>query len=165
MPFKNREARLAYHQTYFREHREALRTYENGRRDATNTRRRERYRRNRAGLPSGRVTHGKTHTREYLLLSGAKKRAKRSGLPCSLTVHDMPSIPQRCPVLGIPIVSSPRRMSDSSPSLDRIKPALGYVRGNVRVVSWRANRLRCDGTAAELLLVAKDAARLEASHA
>lgn len=46
-----------------------------------------------------------------------------------------------CPVLGVPLAAGSQR-SSGSPSLDRIRPAQGYVRGNVRVISDRANRLK-----------------------
>lgn len=37
-----------------------------------------------------------------------------------------------------------------SPSLDRVIPELGYVPGNVIVISWRANNLKRDATIEEL---------------
>jgi predicted DNA-binding transcriptional regulator AlpA len=59
-------------------------------------------------------------------------------------------IPRVCPALGIPIVLGEKR-SDNSPSLDRIVPEKGYVLGNVRVISDKANRLKADLTHAQLL--------------
>jgi hypothetical protein len=62
------------------------------------------------------------------------------------------SIPDHCPILGIPLF--PRRGkqggSDNSPSLDRIEGKFGYVKGNVIVISNRANRLKSDATIKEL---------------
>ena len=70
-------------------------------------------------------------------------------------------MPEFCPVLGIALQPNDKAGPiDSSPSLDRIAPSLGYVPGNVRVISFRANRLRADATAAELRLVAADAERI-----
>lgn len=43
-----------------------------------------------------------------------------------------------------------RKNSPNSPSLDRIVPERGYVRGNVVIVSFRANRAKSDLTIAEL---------------
>jgi hypothetical protein len=43
-----------------------------------------------------------------------------------------------------------------SPSLDRIDPSKGYVKGNVRVISARANLLKNDATVGELTLVLED---------
>lgn len=110
------------------------------------------------------ITHGMSRTHIYTMWASAKKRSKERGYAFALEVKDMPAIPEKCPVLGIPIC--PRSSGiygpvDGSPSLDRIIPALGYVPSNVRIISNRANRLRADGTAAELQLVAEDATRLE----
>lgn len=38
---------------------------------------------------------------------------------------------------------------DTQPTIDRIIPALGYVPGNIVVISHRANRMKSDGTAEE----------------
>lgn len=91
------------------------------------------------------------------LLVGAKNRAQRAGREFSLRVFDL-SIPAICPILGIPLVIHHETSSglgrgknrfDDSPSLDRIDSTKGYVPGNVRVISWRANRVKNDGTAEE----------------
>lgn len=70
----------------------------------------------------------------------ARKRAHRLNLPFDLP-RDSVVIPPNCPVLGTPLRTGGRR-SNQSPSLDRIRPRQGYVAGNVRVVSDRANRLK-----------------------
>lgn len=81
----------------------------------------------------------------------ARKRARIVGVPFDLDVTDI-EIPARCPVLGMPLTLHHGRRGprDSSPTLDRVVPSLGYVRGNVIVVSWRANRLKSDATMEEL---------------
>lgn len=43
----------------------------------------------------------------------------------------------------------------NSPSLDKIVPELGYVKGNIVVVSLRANQIKSDATIEELQAVAK----------
>ena len=47
-------------------------------------------------------------------------------------------------------------MTRNSPSLDRIRLELGYVKGNVRVISGRANLLKNDATIEELEAVLGD---------
>lgn len=74
------------------------------------------------------------------LHSRARQRAARRGLPFNLRVGDV-IVPTVCPALGLPIVIGQMR-SPSSPSLDRIQPGLGYIRGNTRVISDKANRLK-----------------------
>lgn len=85
------------------------------------------------------------------MLTTARNRAKTKGLPFDLTEDDI-DIPVFCPVLGIKLergVEGTGR-SDASPSLDRIVPERGYVKGNVVVVSNRANRMKNDGSPEEL---------------
>jgi hypothetical protein len=70
----------------------------------------------------------------------ARKRARDRGLPFALA-KDSIIIPRTCPALGLAIELRGSR-SPCSPSLDRIIPERGYVPGNIRVISDRANRLK-----------------------
>lgn len=54
-----------------------------------------------------------------------------------------------CPVLGLELDWFSEKRSDASPSFDRIDAELGYIPGNVAIISWRANRIKNDGTAEE----------------
>lgn len=91
---------------------------------------------------------------ERALLSSAKQRAKEAGLPFTITEEDI-IIPPCCPVLGIPLQRKAKRGGgDNSPSLDRIVPELGYVPGNIAVISNRANRIKSNATAEEIERVA-----------
>ena len=86
------------------------------------------------------------------LLYGAKSRAKARNIPFDLTARDV-ELPSFCPVLGIPLELGRGEQVDGSPTLDRIIPERGYVRGNVIVISWRANRLKSNATIEELSLI------------
>jgi hypothetical protein len=88
-------------------------------------------------------------------LRSARRRALKRGLPFDLTQVDI-VVPSFCPALGIPLyrASGAAAQGPNSPTLDRIRPELGYVRGNVRVISARANQIKSDATPAELLQVA-----------
>lgn len=87
------------------------------------------------------------------MVRAAKARALAAGVAFNLTTADI-TIPHECPVLGIPIIVGANKASDNSPSLDRVVPAVGYVPGNVLVISNRANRIKNNATAAELRQVA-----------
>lgn len=89
------------------------------------------------------------------LFNTAKRRARAYGIPFQITLEDV-VVPECCPVLGINLEwSSGRRGGGmTSPSLDRIVPSLGYVKGNVAVISWRANCIKRDATATELRAIA-----------
>jgi hypothetical protein len=85
--------------------------------------------------------------------SAARKRAREQGLPFSITHEDI-RIPERCPILGIELSTNEGWAGNDSPSLDKIIPELGYAPGNIAVISWRANRLKGDGTLEEIEAVA-----------
>lgn len=87
------------------------------------------------------------------LLKWSKNRAKKKGIAFNLDVEDI-VIPDRCPVLGLPLILAKDRPTGCSPSLDRIDPAKGYTKGNIQVVSYRANRLKADASLLELCAVA-----------
>ena len=93
---------------------------------------------------------------EKTLLSACKTRAKKRGLPFNLEVKDI-IIPEKCPMLGIKLESGRGRRGifDSSPTIDRIIPEKGYIKGNIQVVSGRANMIKSNATPDELMAVAK----------
>lgn len=84
----------------------------------------------------------------------AKTRAKRDGIPFDISSKDIKK-PVRCPIFRIRLnCNGTGRGYGAKPdvsSLDRIRPAKGYVRGNVQVVSWRANRAKSHLTPEELI--------------
>lgn len=81
------------------------------------------------------------------MFCAAKYRAKSNGLDFNIELCDV-IVPEICPVLGIPISTSMEK--NNSPSLDRIIPSLGYTKGNVRVISWRANWIKNNMTDEEV---------------
>ena len=91
------------------------------------------------------------------LLSSSKSSAKLKGLPFDLEESDI-VVPTHCPILGIELklgTAGTGACRDAAPSLDRIIPEKGYVKGNVVVVSFRANRIKSNATADEILAVGK----------
>lgn len=95
----------------------------------------------------------KARNQVQALWYGARQRAAKAGLPFTITPADI-VIPTHCPVFGVPLVVEKNRARPWSPSVDRIIPTLGYVPGNIAVISWRANNLKRDATAEELRRVA-----------
>ncbi len=85
------------------------------------------------------------------LVRSARVRAKKFDLPFDISHEDL-VIPEFCPVLGIPILLNcgDARRIPNAPSIDKVIPSRGYVKGNVVVVSWRANKLKSDATIEEL---------------
>lgn len=85
----------------------------------------------------------------FLMLSAARTRAKKQGVPFNLTEADL-VIPEYCPILGVRMRRGEGKSTPCSPSLDKIIPALGYVPGNIAVISRRANTIKNDASIHEL---------------
>lgn len=83
------------------------------------------------------------------LINSIRSRARARGLEFDIDVDDI-VIPDRCPILGIPLSVGIGTRTDSSPSVDRINNDRGYVKGNVQVISFRANRIKNDASLEEM---------------
>ena len=100
---------------------------------------------------------------KFSLLQSLKDRARRRGYESDLEINDMPEIPDVCPVFKIKFQlyrkwssgkgrGKGRNRHDNSPTIDRLNSNLPYLKkykGNLFVISWRANRLKSDGTLSE----------------
>jgi len=112
----------------------------------------DRYGKNKERLRSNALVYYHNIVRsdpEKYLFKKAKERAKRKGLDFNITIDDI-IVPEFCPILDIPLVMNNLAASHNSPTLDRINNKLGYVKGNVTVISFRANNLKSDATLDEL---------------
>ncbi len=98
----------------------------------------------------------RTANPEKFLWREAKSRSKQRGIPFNIEVEDI-LIPEFCPVFGKKLAKSTGQgRNPYAPSLDRIVPVLGYVKGNIRVISWRANELKRDITPEEMEMMMND---------
>ncbi len=84
----------------------------------------------------------------------AKRRAREKKYAFDIGMEDV-IIPDVCPVLGIPLIIGDGYQTHNSPTLDRICNDRGYVKGNVQVISWRANSLKRDATVEEIRSILK----------
>lgn len=91
-----------------------------------------------------------------VMLRSCKHRAKKRGIPFDLKRSDI-SVPLLCPVFGMPLVcnAGTGHARQDSLSLDKIIPELGYVTGNVQVISNLANVMKHDATPEQLILFAE----------
>lgn len=87
----------------------------------------------------------------------ARMRAKRKGLPFDIDVaYVLSLVTPTCPIFGTPLEYWSRGTKgfyDNSASLDRMIPENGYVRGNLVVISLRANMIKKDATLTELMQI------------
>jgi hypothetical protein len=83
-----------------------------------------------------------------------KANAKHKGVEFDITKEDLQEIMvDVCPVLGIPLkfnFGGRAGCNHDSYSIDRIDNSKGYVKGNIQIMSKRANLLKNDATIEEL---------------
>ena len=89
-------------------------------------------------------------------LSSAKERSIKQNVSFDLTLDYLESITtDECPVFKTPFVwGQSNGKHPYRPSLDKVVPELGYVRGNVVFISLKANTIKQDITEKELYAVA-----------
>src|ERR1700731_137557 len=89
----------------------------------------------------------------------AKGNAKIRGIEFNITEKDLPPIPTHCPVF--PWIELVYKVGvgrcDGSLSLDRVDSSKGYVSGNLRFISDKANRMKSDMSDKELIALGRDA--------
>lgn len=83
---------------------------------------------------------------KFQLMRNARVRHKKQGVPFTITEADF-EIPELCPILGMKLEPGTSEFHDYAPSLDKIVPHLGYVPGNVAVISHLANQIKNCGSA------------------
>lgn len=93
---------------------------------------------------------------EKSILLKIRGRARKIGIPFDLELSDI-VIPEVCPILGIPFrVNFKNKIAFyDSMSIDRVDPKLGYVKGNVRIISMKANSVKNNATLEELRMIVK----------
>lgn len=91
---------------------------------------------------------------QKLFLSNIRHKAQKHDLDFDLDESDI-IIPEVCPLLGIKIERNFKNNRDSHPSVDRKDPSKGYVKGNIKIISYRANRIKNNATPDEIKLLAR----------
>jgi len=84
---------------------------------------------------------------QFYVFDRAQGRARRKGIEFNITVEDVDTIwpyENVCPILGLELIPNIGNTApaDNSPSLDRIDPNRGYVKGNIAIISYRANMIK-----------------------
>ncbi len=105
---------------------------------------REYYIKNRSRIQAKKLQDPVSH-----ILRSVRARAKKFQINFNLTEQDI-DIPKRCPVLNIPLFFTKGKKTNNTPSIDRMDSTKGYITGNTRIISWRANRLKSDATLDEM---------------
>lgn len=93
------------------------------------------------------------------MLHRCQTRANEKGFPCTITWKDLEKIyTEKCPLLEIPLNwnSCANGRDEFTPSIDKIIPELGYIPGNVRIISNLANMMKSYANKEQLLTFAKN---------
>lgn len=88
-------------------------------------------------------------TRLTAQLARAKTRARKVGRAATITVADLRPFPTHCPILGLELDYGGPPGGLNTASLDRIDNRVGYVPGNVAIISYKANTIKSYGTPEE----------------
>lgn len=92
----------------------------------------------------------------YKRAAGVFYAAKRNGVPVGFgsavefAAYIKSIAPDRCPVFGKRFTERGSGLDRWSPSVDKIDPKRGYVKGNIQVISVLANCMKRDATRSEL---------------
>ena len=93
------------------------------------------------------------------MLASARVRARRRGLPCTISLADIrrkwAECGGVCPISGRKMYVGRKVLGPWSPSLDRRNNSLGYTPQNVRIVAHCINRLKGDATLAMLRMIVR----------
>jgi hypothetical protein len=93
------------------------------------------------------------------LICQVRARAKTRGFEFNLELEDIPYT-ETCPLLGCKLVPGTQHDYEYTHSLDRIDPTKGYIKGNVWVMSKKANSMKNNATKEELILFAENVLKL-----
>jgi hypothetical protein len=106
---------------------------------------------------SGGVQHYEPiKPKEYIIWYRAKENSIKRGLDFNLDVEDI-IIPQYCPLLGVELKYDIKDGNvDDYYSIDRIDSSLGYVKGNIQIISNLANTMKNKSTKEQLITFAKN---------
>lgn len=116
-------------------------------------------RENKNKVASNRIRLNSKDPKRYWARScfqNARKRASKQGVAFDLTVDDIYNLAgECCPIFGFKFnFIGNGRIVPESPSLDKIDPVLGYVLGNVAVISMKANLIKQNANSDEIRKVA-----------
>lgn len=84
------------------------------------------------------------------LLYLAKSRSVIRNIPYDISKEDIKLV-KYCPILNVELkIGRKGKIEDNSFTLDKVIPSLGYIKGNVRIISAKANRLKSNASVEEL---------------
>jgi len=142
----NREKIVEYNKKYRQDNKEKMVEYD------------KKYRQDNKEKLAANSKKYRQGNKEKVVVHNTKTRANKNNIPFDIDEDYIKNIwpkDNRCPIFKIKLEQSNLYAGDQSPSLDRIIPKLGYVKGNVQVMSSKANRIKNNATFEELIIIGK----------
>ena len=135
----NKEKRIEYDKKYRQDNKEKL----------------AKYRQDNKEKIAESLKKYRQNNKEKLIVRRAKTRANKKNVPFNIDEDYIKKIWPKHNICPIFKIKFERGNLDQSPSLDRIIPKLGYVKGNVQIMSHKANRIKNNATFEELIIIGK----------
>lgn len=137
MPFKDKEKAKEYRREYNRQYM----------RD---------WHRNNPEESKARDIRWRSNNPAKRLIFSTRQTSKIKGIEHNIDEKDL-TLPKFCPLIGIEIdYSAGNGKTMEKPSVDRIDPSKGYIKGNVEVMSSLANTMKSRATPEQLVYFAKE---------
>lgn len=92
------------------------------------------------------------------LYERTKDRALKNNIEFNIDIEDI-IIPEYCPILETPLIIGTKDNYEYSPSIDRIDNSKGYIKGNISIISKKANSMKNSATLEELQKFCKNVLR------
>jgi len=154
---KNKDEILEKAKKYYEENKDKRKEYHKKRYEENKDRILEQHKRYREENKDKRKEYNKkwlADNRDRSVFLSIRTRARKLDIPFDLELDDITSY-DTCPIFGFKMERGGCKDSRSSPSVDKIIPSKGYVKGNIQVISNKANRMKNDATPEELRMFAK----------
>ena len=93
------------------------------------------------------------------LFRSAKRRSIEHNLPFDIDLNYIETvwpIDNICPIRKVKLIVGTNQSRNDSPSIDRIIPHLGYIKNNIVIMSYLANKTKADASIKELKKIKKN---------
>jgi len=165
---KNKERIAEYKKEYYQKNKERLKEYSQKNKERKAEYMIEYYQKNKERIKEYNRNRNKPTPEMYRFFSNKasklKTKSRENKIPYDLDGKYLQSIyPEdgKCPALNIEMKAGSDSDWRLSPSVDRIDPSGGYIRGNVIWISWLANCIKSSARPKQIIAVGKFYKQLE----
>ena len=160
---ENKEKVKEWSKKYYQENKEKLKEYKKKyyqeNKEKAKEDRKKYYQENKEKINERNTEYYKNNRDENKVVymnRTVRARAKKKNLPYDIDEDYLKSIwpeDNKCPALGLEFSRTGEGLKSTSLSLDRLVPELGYVKGNLAIVSMLANQIMSNATPDQVIAV------------